>query len=95
VHKSQGNEFEAVILPICRVTPQLAYRNLLYTAATRAKKLLIVLGNAGELRAMAQNDRKAKRYSALREFLLREGKEINFPFPEPKFPCNAKRNVLR
>ncbi len=72
VHKSQGNEFEAVILPICRVAPQLAYRNLLYTAVTRAKKLLIAVGSGTELQSMAENSRQAKRYSALKTFLIRE-----------------------
>lgn len=43
VHKSQGSEFDVVILPIVRSAPMLLTRNLLYTAITRAKKLLIVI----------------------------------------------------
>lgn len=43
VHKSQGSEFDVVILPITRTAPMLLTRNLLYTAITRAKKLLIVI----------------------------------------------------
>jgi len=43
VHKSQGSEFDAVIMPILDGFPKLYYRNLLYTAVTRAKKLLIVI----------------------------------------------------
>ena len=45
VHKSQGSEFDVVILPIVRSAPMLLTRNLLYTAITRAKKLLIVIGS--------------------------------------------------
>ena len=45
------------------------YRNLLYTAVTRAKKLLIIVGNRSKLLAMVANDRQNKRYSALYAFL--------------------------
>lgn len=69
VHKSQGNEFDAVIMPVIGVVPQLAYRNLLYTAVTRAKKMMILVGSADQIIEMAQNDRKSKRYSALHFFL--------------------------
>ncbi len=72
VHKSQGNEFEAVIMPVISVIPMLAYRNLLYTAVTRARKMMILVGNAGQVHAMAENNRKARRYSALRYFLMQE-----------------------
>jgi len=72
VHKSQGNEFDAVIMPAIGIVPQLAYRNLLYTAVTRAKKLMIIVGNADQIRAMVENDRKSKRYSALHFFLTEE-----------------------
>ena len=71
VHKSQGNEFNAVIIPMYQIPSQLCYRNLLYTAVTRAKKILILVGNAEVLRQMVNNDRKTKRYSALKEFLGR------------------------
>jgi exodeoxyribonuclease V alpha subunit len=69
VHKSQGNEFEAVVIPLYRGAPQLQYRNLLYTAVTRAKKLLIIVGDVEVLRHMISNDRKNKRYSGLKYFL--------------------------
>ena len=71
VHKSQGNEFNAVVMPMYYGPPQLYYRNLLYTAVTRAKKLLILVGNLSTLRTMVDNNRKTLRYSALREFLER------------------------
>lgn len=71
VHKSQGNEFNAVVMPMYYGPPQLYYRNLLYTAVTRAKKLLILVGDLSTLRTMVDNNRKTLRYSALREFLER------------------------
>lgn len=72
VHKSQGNEFNAVIIPMYNTPPQLSYRNLLYTAVTRAKKLLIFVGNPSIVKKMVDNNKKALRYSALKDFLERE-----------------------
>ncbi len=75
VHKSQGSEFEAVVLPTIGVPPQLTYRNLFYTALTRAKNLLILVGNQGSVKAMVENDKKNRRYSALTYFLTQAAKE--------------------
>lgn len=72
VHKSQGSEFRAVVLPISNLVPNLAYRNLLYTAVTRARELLVTIGSSQQIQAMALNDKKAKRYSALAHFLSKE-----------------------
>ena len=69
VHKSQGSEFDAVVLPLFRNTPKLCYRNLLYTAVTRAKKLLIMVGSLDTLQQMVDNNRKTLRYTALQHFL--------------------------
>jgi exodeoxyribonuclease V alpha subunit len=69
VHKSQGSEFKAVIFPAIGIVPNLAYRNLLYTAVTRAKDMLITVGSAQMIEFMTENDKKAKRYSALAHFL--------------------------
>lgn len=71
VHKSQGCEFPAVIIPVVSVLPNLCYRNLLYTAVTRAKKLLILVGTAEEVEKMVRNDKKTRRYSAL-QYLLHD-----------------------
>lgn len=71
IHKSQGNEFEAVIIPTIAAPTPLCYRNLLYTAVTRAKTLLILVGNTETIFSMVDNDRKTRRYSALSEFLKR------------------------
>ncbi len=69
VHKSQGCEYPAVIIPLSGVPPMLLYRNLLYTAVTRAKKMVIIVGKEETVRRMTENDRQNKRYSALKEFL--------------------------
>lgn len=69
VHKSQGNEFEAVIMPLLDGAPMLLYRNLLYTAVTRAKSLIIIVGSDTTIEKMVNNNRKNKRYSGLKYFL--------------------------
>ena len=69
IHKSQGSEFPCVILPLLDVPPKLQYRNLLYTAVTRARKLLIVVGSRRVVEAMVDNDRRTKRYTVLRPML--------------------------
>jgi exodeoxyribonuclease V alpha subunit len=73
VHKSQGSEFRCVILTAAGIAPQLTYRNLLYTAVTRAKDNLIIVGSENQVEKMIENDKKTRRYSALKFFLL-EGK---------------------
>ena len=74
VHKSQGNEFTAVVMPVLRVPGQLCYRNLLYTGVTRAKQLLILVGQQGVVSAMIANDKKTRRYTGLARFLKQEDK---------------------
>jgi len=69
VHKSQGNEFTAVVMPMFQGAPQLYYRNLLYTAITRAKSLLILVGSQKAIQHMVENDKKMRRYSGLYYFL--------------------------
>ena len=69
VHKSQGSEYDYVIIPLCDVPSRLVYRNLLYTAVTRAKKMLILIGNESVWDGMVENDRKTLRYTALQKFL--------------------------
>lgn len=70
VHKSQGSEYTAVIMPIVDTPPKLLYRNLLYTAITRAKKMMIVVGSKSRFDAMVENNRQNKRYSMLKNMLL-------------------------
>lgn len=74
VHKSQGSEFEAVVMPMYYGAPQLYYRNLLYTAVTRAKSMIVMVGNPWTLAKMVENNKKTRRYSGLCKFLT-EGSE--------------------
>lgn len=69
VHKSQGNEFEAVVMPMHNFPPQLMYRNLLYTAVTRAKKMLILVGDQQSIKRMVDNNKRILRFSGLKDFL--------------------------
>ncbi|MBE6720797.1 MAG: ATP-dependent RecD-like DNA helicase [Ruminococcaceae bacterium] len=69
VHKSQGSEFDAVVMPILATPKKLAYRNLFYTALTRAKKLLVLVGNEQSIQQMVDNDKKSRRFSALKFFI--------------------------
>ena len=71
VHKSQGSEFPAVIMPVADVPARLCYRNLLYTGVTRARRLSILAGTRHTVQAMVDNVRQNMRYSGLR-YLLRE-----------------------
>ena len=69
IHKSQGSEYPAVIIPLPNGMDRLTYRNLLYTAVTRAKNILIVIGNSRKIQSMVENDRRALRYSCLKPML--------------------------
>jgi len=66
VHKSQGSEYHAVILAMTAAAPPLLTRSVLYTAMTRAKNLLVIVGNPEIMKRMVQNDKRQKRYSGLR-----------------------------
>lgn len=72
IHKSQGSEYDAVIIPITSFTHNLLYRNLLYTGVTRAKKMIIVIGTKELVKTMVDNNRKMLRYSLLRPLLEKE-----------------------
>lgn len=72
VHKSQGSEFPVVILPLLGGFDKLYFRNLLYTAVTRAKKLLIIVGSKNRVEYMVGNNRKTHRYSCLKSMLVKE-----------------------
>lgn len=69
VHKSQGSEFNAVVIPVLGGYDKLYFRNLLYTAVTRAKQLLILVGSKKRLEYMVKNNRKMLRYTGLKQFL--------------------------
>jgi exodeoxyribonuclease V alpha subunit len=76
IHKSQGSEFPVVILPLAGGPPQLLTRNLLYTAVTRAREQVYIVGRSQSVYDMVDNAQVRKRYSALRHFLG------NFILPE-------------
>jgi exodeoxyribonuclease V alpha subunit len=69
IHKSQGSEFPAVIIPIFAGPPVLMTRNLLYTAVTRAKSMVVLVGDEAYLHEMVYNKREALRYSGLSDKL--------------------------
>ena len=67
VHKSQGSEFDAVIMPMCETHRLLMTRNLLYTAITRAKKLVVLVGREEIIKCYVDNDNIQKRFSGLKD----------------------------
>ena len=72
VHKSQGSEYPYVIIPLYGAPPMLLCRNLLYTAITRAQKMVILVGREDILRHMVDNKRQSMRYTGLAERLTCE-----------------------
>jgi exodeoxyribonuclease V alpha subunit len=72
VHKSQGNEYPAVILPLMTQHYMLLQRNLLYTALTRGKKLVVVVGSRKAMRIAIHNTKTRQRFTRLRERLRQE-----------------------
>ncbi len=73
IHKSQGSEYKAVIIPAFNGPALLLSRNLLYTAVTRAKELCVIVGNADIIKKMIDNNNEVNRYSTLIDRL----KELN------------------
>lgn len=67
VHKSQGSEYPVVIIPMYACPPMLMTRNLLYTAVTRAKRMVILVGRADIPSIMVKNNREVLRYTTLKE----------------------------
>ncbi len=66
VHKSQGSEYRAVVLAAWTGSPYLLSRSVLYTAVTRARELLIIVGREETVAAMTENEKKSRRYSGLK-----------------------------
>ncbi len=69
VHKSQGSEYDCVVLPLLDIPERLKFRNLLYTAITRAKKMLVIVGSKTVFCEMAANNKKTLRYTLLKDFI--------------------------
>ncbi len=74
IHKSQGSEYPAVVMPLLTGPPLLFNRNVLYTAVTRAKKCVTIIGSSDTVRTMIRNTMEQKRYSGL-ERAIREVEE--------------------
>ena len=72
VHKSQGSEYRAVILSVAPANPYLLTRSILDTAVTRARELMILVGEPGVITQMVENDRQSRRYSGLKLRLERD-----------------------
>lgn len=72
IHKSQGSEFDCVVIPLVPGAPIIVTRNLLYTAITRAKKTVVLVGSKQILARMIHNNYTAKRYTLLKDFVIDE-----------------------
>ena len=72
VHKSQGSEYPVVILPVFSCAPLLMTRNLLYTAVTRARSMVILVGSPSVVEQMVKNNRQVLRYTTLCERVIEE-----------------------
>ena len=73
VHKAQGSEYRCVVLAAMPAAPGLMVRGVLYTALTRARELLVIVGDDAAVRSMAANDKQQKRYSGLKWRLCHAG----------------------
>ena len=76
IHKSQGSEFDCVVIPLVPGAPIIITRNLLYTAITRAKKTVVLVGSKQILARMIHNNYTAKRYTLLKDFVIEEFKDM-------------------
>ncbi len=72
VHKSQGSEYPVVIIPLYSCAPMLMTRNLIYTALTRAKEMVILVGRSDVMKIMVDNNRQIMRYTMLCDRIIRE-----------------------
>ncbi len=72
IHKSQGSEYPAVVIPLLTGPRMLMNRNLLYTAVTRAKKCVTIVGDENTFDMMVENNSEQKRYSGLKNQLMKE-----------------------
>ena len=79
IHKSQGSEYPAVVIPLLSGPRMLMNRNLLYTAVTRAKKCVTIVGDDTTFEQMIENNSQQRRYSGLKDRLL-ENKEVKMNF---------------
>ena len=77
IHKSQGSEFPAVVIPVAMQHFMLLERNLIYTGITRARQFLVLVGQKKALGMAVRNDQSRKRYSGLLNSLMKSGSTHN------------------
>lgn len=77
IHKSQGSEFDAVVIPVIAGNPMMLTRNLLYTAVTRAKKLVVLVGGMNNISNMIRNTYSVKRKTLLKELIQEEYSKLS------------------
>jgi exodeoxyribonuclease V alpha subunit len=82
VHKSQGCEFPVVVIPVCGGPRLLLTRNLFYTALTRARSLVVLVGREQVIRDMVENNHIAHRYTALSDCLYQMSMSRSMKMPE-------------
>ena len=80
IHKSQGSEFDVVVIPVISGASIILTRNLLYTAVTRAKKLVVLVGSKQNIARMVKNNYTQKRYSMLKQYLINEQQKFDALF---------------
>ena len=80
IHKSQGSEFDVVVIPVISGASIILTKNLLYTAVTRAKKMVVLVGTKQNIARMVHNNYTVKRYSMLKDFLVQEEENLKFLF---------------
>ena len=82
IHKSQGSEFDVVVMPVVAGAGSIVTRNLLYTGVTRAKKLVVLVGSKKNIARMVYNNFIANRYSMLCEFIKKQSKMMDIMYNE-------------
>ncbi len=76
IHKSQGSEFDVVIIPAIAGASMILTRNLIYTAVTRAKKMVVIVGEQKNLKRMVSNNYTVQRFTLLKEMLINANEKI-------------------
>ena len=77
IHKSQGSEFDVVIIPAIAGPSMILTRNLIYTAVTRAKKMVVIVGEKKNLKRMVSNSYTVQRFTLLKDLILQTDQKIN------------------
>ena len=80
IHKSQGSEFDIVVIPIITGTSMILTRNLIYTAVTRAKKMVVLVGEKKNLKQMVANVYTQTRFTMLKDFLITANEKVKKMF---------------